>query len=544
MEQPRSEAIEEAKNYTGQFIDSIEYLTPEECAALGYVCAHDFKAFIAACLFDYFGYPFSPCHDFIADLINNQLGSNLRYVVAAPRGLGKSSLLTEASTAWLCLRKEYVQFRNLKDPRNKNYILIISDTIDQAVERLSTIKSHLDSNEIVAKLFPRSAGEGYIWKSDYIITKSGVAVRALGTGSKIRGRRYGTSRPDLLLGDDLENLEQVNSESMRAYLREWFTRDLLKAIDKERADIIVVGTVISKKALLYALLNDPEFAGWDGVVFKAITKWPKRMDLWDRFGEIIRDRQNPNHRQDAIEFYLAHKEEMDEGAEVLWPERWPLLDLMMEYYLEGKRSFMLERQNEVLEETERVFNVDDYYLYSEEELEEIPQARLHYYMYVDPATGKKKGSTRKKSTDMFACVVIAKDIKNNIYYVVDYFADIVPTSKQFTIIKHFIKTYPIFRFFVESNTSQFYYYQNLRDWLQRQGIHRPIPRQDINKVSKEVRIESLVPHLENWTLRIRQDHTQLLRDLSEYPAVEYDDLLDCLSSCFFKAYRTFKITYV
>ena len=520
--------------------DVLHSLTPQEKSTLGYVCAHDFRAFIATCLFEQFTYPFCPFHDFVADLVQKNLCGGLRYVVAAPRGWGKSSILTEAATLWLMLRREYVSFSSPKDPRDKRYILIVSDTTDQAMERLSAIKFQLEANDIIRELFPRASQPGLVWKSDVIANNFGVMVRALGTGSKIRGRRFGASRPDLVFCDDIENLEQVNSESIRTFLYEWFTRDLLKAVDRERGDVVVVGTVLSRKALLYRLLNDPEFAAWDGRVFKAILRWPERMDLWDQFGEILKDRTNPSHREQALEFYNTHREEMDRGAEVLWPQRFSIIDMMTIYYLEGKRSFLFEYQNEIQEDVEKIFDLNAYQYYTEEELENIPTNRLLFYMYVDPATGKRKGVSRKKSTDMFACVVIAKDILTNVYYVVDYYADIIPPQRQFQVIKKFLEKYPIYRFYVEANTSQYFYYQSLRDWLFQQQIYRPFPRQDINKEAKERRIESLAPYLENWTLRLNPRHRQLLMDLENYPAIEYDDLLDCLSSCFFKAYRSFR----
>jgi len=514
----------------------VSSLSDNERKLLGYACSLDFKAFIAVCLRDQLNYPFSPFHDFICDLITHKLGSRMRYVVAAPRGFGKSSIITEAAALWLICRREYISLSD-RDPRNKNYIIVISDTIDQAVEHLANVKELLVNNDTIRMLFPNASGEGRVWKSDMIVSRSGVVVRSLGTTSKIRGRRFGFARPDLVLADDIENLEMVQSESMRNYLYEWFTRDVLKAVDPERSDVIVVGTIISKNALLYKLFHSEEFAGWDGRKFKAIISWPKRMDLWDAFGEIIKDRRDPNRFQKAMEFYEAHKEEMDEGAEILWPQRFTLVDHMTEFYLEGKKTFMLERQNEVVEDVDRVFEIDKYYYYQDEELEEIPKSRLLFYMYVDPATGKKKGRSRKQSTDMFACVVIAKDIGTNVYYLIDYYADIISPNRQFAVIKKFINTYPIYRFFVESNTSQFYYYESLRDWLLRSGIHRPIPRPHVNKENKERRIEALAPYLENWTLRLSPNHRQMIRDLEDYPAVEYDDLLDCLSSCFFNAYK-------
>ena len=525
----------------GKIADIIDSLSPSERQALGYVCALDFRAFISACLIDQFGFPFSPCHDYIADLIQNNIGTKMRHVVAAPRGFGKSSLISEAAPLWLVCRKEYLNLPD-KDPRNKHYIIITSDVTDQAIERLSNIKLQLESNDAIRALFPKSSGIGPVWKGDYIITNSQVAIRSLGTGSKIRGRRFGIWRPDLAIQDDIENIEQINSESMRNLLYEWFTRDLMKAIDPERGDALVVGTLISKNSLLYKLLYDAEFSAWKGKIFKAIVKWPKNMELWDTFGEILKDKQDDgSHLEKAKDFYLSNKEAMDDEAEVLWPDRFSLLDLMIEYYTEGKRSFLLERQNEIKEEYEKVFNLEDYYYYTDEEFESINKSNLIYYMYVDPATGKRKGRSRRTSTDMFAVCVLAKDITKNIYYIVDYFADIIPTNKQFKIIKKFLDMYPVLRLYIEANTSQYYYYESLRDWLIKEKVFRPVPKPDINKDSKERRIESLTTYLENWTLRLKYDHKELIRLLADFPSVEYDDLLDCVASCFLKAYKSFKL---
>lgn len=68
-------------------------------------------------------------------------------------------------------------------------------------------------------------------KASVILLSNGCKIEALGAGKKIRGRRHKQWRPDLILCDDLENDENVNTPEQRRKLRNWFYKAVSKAGD-------------------------------------------------------------------------------------------------------------------------------------------------------------------------------------------------------------------------------------------------------------------------------------------------------------------------
>ena len=52
---------------------------------------------------------------------------------------------------------------------------------------------------------------GKVWNTSVIVLSNNVKIEAIGSGKKIRGRRHRNFRPDLIVLDDIENDENVNT---------------------------------------------------------------------------------------------------------------------------------------------------------------------------------------------------------------------------------------------------------------------------------------------------------------------------------------------
>ena len=104
------------------------------------------------------------------------------------------------------------------------YILLLSDTQSQARLLLEAIKRELEDNPVLAATYPAAVGQGSPWGQDRIRLANGVAIEALGTGAKIRGRRNRADRPSLIVVDDPENDGHVTSTVQRERSWSWFNR--------------------------------------------------------------------------------------------------------------------------------------------------------------------------------------------------------------------------------------------------------------------------------------------------------------------------------
>jgi len=120
--------------------------------------------------------------------------------IAAPRSFAKSTVVTHAYTLACILFRE------------RSFVVICSDTETQAVMFLGDIKRELETNEDLINLFglkKDSLGKLKYLKdteSDIIVPfKDGGSFRIVAKGSeqKIRGLKWGSKRPDLIICDDL-----------------------------------------------------------------------------------------------------------------------------------------------------------------------------------------------------------------------------------------------------------------------------------------------------------------------------------------------------
>ena len=130
---------------------------------------------------------------------------------------------------------------------------------------LNDLKTELEENAALREDFGELKGR--VWKASVILLSNGVKIEALGAGKKIRGRRHKQWRPDLILCDDLENDENVNTPEQRKKLRDWFYKAVSKAGDTY-TDIVYIGTLLHYDALLANVAKNPEYvtARYKGVI--------------------------------------------------------------------------------------------------------------------------------------------------------------------------------------------------------------------------------------------------------------------------------------
>lgn len=178
-----------------------------------------------------------------AKVISRLKGS--RQVVAAPRGHAKSTNFTFKDSLHAIL---YAY---------KHYILILSDSSEQAEGFLDDIKTELEDNANIIMDFGSLKGDK-AWRTGVILTKTDIKAEAIGSGKKVRGRRHRNWRPDLIVLDDIENDENVNTPEQRRKLKNWFDKAVSKAGDTY-TDIMYIGTILHYDSLLNNVLQNPRY---------------------------------------------------------------------------------------------------------------------------------------------------------------------------------------------------------------------------------------------------------------------------------------------
>lgn len=163
--------------------------------------------------------------------------------IAAPRGHAKSTAITHSFVVASILF------------RTRSFILVVSDTESQAVFFVEDIKKEFLDNEDLIKLFGVK-GLAKDSQSDVIIEfEDGHQARimAKGSGQSLRGCKWDHRRPDLVVGDDLENDEIVMNNERRDKFRHWFTGALVPILAKH-GQMRLVGTILHADAQLERLM--------------------------------------------------------------------------------------------------------------------------------------------------------------------------------------------------------------------------------------------------------------------------------------------------
>ncbi|HLG29290.1 MAG TPA: hypothetical protein VI387_03695, partial [Candidatus Brocadiales bacterium] len=149
-----------------------------------------------------------------------------RFVCAAPRGHGKSVLVSLIYPLW-CI------YTN-----RKKFIVIISSSSNIAEGFLGSIIRELENNDLLRQDFGDLVGTEK-WTDREILTapppslpheggrdRVGVRVCAKGANSTLRGMRSFEARPDLIICDDLEDEDVVNTQEQREKLESWFNKSV------------------------------------------------------------------------------------------------------------------------------------------------------------------------------------------------------------------------------------------------------------------------------------------------------------------------------
>jgi hypothetical protein len=264
-------------------------------------------------------------------------------------------------------------------------------------------------------------------------------------------------------------------------------------------------------------------------------------------------------------YYRQHQAEMDEGGISNWPEVYPVRSLMYEYYTEGRKSFLTEKQNQTIEADSRHFQVERYKYIDEDMYKQYMEMNPILYMYIDPSGGASASSKKLlniRGPDKFCATIIAK-LNPKLYMLVAQTAKQCRQSTQFEEIAKLLQKYPVFRMTTEDNAGQVHYTEGLKkflterysdeDWVETAeelggATHLILPRGVTNTVQKEERISMLEPYLDNFTILLREDMQKHFRglnnELEDWPNSEFDDCLDSLSGAFFSAFRTFQLNYL
>ena len=368
-------------------------------------------------------------------------------------------------------------------------------TLVNAKMYIAAIKDQIDNNEVL-KLIAKNDKGVYVlepdknaaggWTEDRILlkhrTKLGMKEPSLFV-SAVDNNRTGM-HPDVIIMDDLVSENTVTTKEQRNKTKTHY-RFSLSLLERNGLQV-VIGTRYHMDDLYDELLKNK---GFNCIVRPAIlpngkcyfpTKYPIEV-----LAELKRD----------------------QGADIY------------------NSQYMLDPTNE----DDATFKVGNLNYYEDGEFEEdIKAGRIKFqqvYIITDLAI------TQNKRSDFTVVMIIGVTADKKIY-VVDYSHDKFTPSQTVTeIFKQYEKARKygyVHGVYIETVAFQKVMLYLLKDEAKRRGISIPLKELKANK-DKTLRINGLVPLVDNGDVYISGRHTELRDEMREFPFGRHDDIIDTLA---------------
>jgi predicted phage terminase large subunit-like protein len=328
-----------------------------------------------------------PCHREWWELFCSE---HKQIAIAAPRRHAKTTAVTQTCTLAAVLFRE------------REYVLVVSDTISQAIQFLGDIKKELLENDQLRALFKI---KGFVKETedDFIcMCEDGHTFRvsAKGAEQKIRGLKWNNKRPDLIICDDLENDEIVMNKERRAKFKRWFYAALVPCLSY-KGKIMYVGTILHNDSLLESLM-------------------PKRYEKYTVIEALKTYSTRPKPGWKAVK-YRAHTTDFND---ILWNEQYDrewFIQKRQEYVDQGLPDvYSQEFLNIPLDETLAYFRRADFRDITEEDrlvfAKNDWKKHFNFYVATDLAVSEKEVA------DWSVFVTVGAD-ENGIIYVLDVIRD-------------------------------------------------------------------------------------------------------------------------
>jgi len=373
-----------------------------------------FRFFCEAYFPDVFYFAWSPDHLHVIEKIEKAVKTGGLFAMAMPRGSGKT-VLCQTAVLWSALTGA------------SPFVCLIAASAERAAHLLENIKVWLETNPMLGEDFPevtypirwldritnRQKGQKHKgestrieWASDKIVLPtivgskaSGVVISSSGMkGSDIRGQNHARPdgkvvRPQLVFVDDPQTTESAWSPSQSQRRESILAGDVLgMAGPGKKIAGLMACTVIRPGDMADNILDREQHPEWQGERTKLVYAFPSNEKLWGKYSELRADSlRNDGDGAEATQFYREHRETMDAGAVVAWPERFNEDELSaiqhaMNLRFRDESAFFAEYQNEpiIQAEGEEMLTADEIAAKTNGyQRGDVPMGCGHLTMFVD-----------------------------------------------------------------------------------------------------------------------------------------------------------------
>jgi hypothetical protein len=411
-----------------------------------------------------------------------------RKLVLEPRGTFKSSIVTISYPLW-----RVVQNPNLR-------VLIDSEDFSKSKAFSRAIKDHVVGNAEFRRLFGAldAKKNSTTWtQAEWNVSTRTSATKETTFSCAGVDITKVSMHYDLIICDDLVSDRNVTT---------------LAQMEK----------VIQHYKLLLSLLEP------DGELIFIGTRW----DDGDLYGHLIETDERRERRGRRPVFRKLIRAAYDEEGTLLFPERLTKAFLDAQKRAQGSAIFSAQYLNDPVGGGEAPFK-KEWIKY----FDELPQTNFSGSIIVDPALGKNTSKSKKR--DQTAMAVVLVDPFKNWYVVKVERGNWNPTAlirRLASLRKWVVETFDIQpRVAIEGFAFQQVLEYYAKDLMQRNILERfPFYQLESDtSVSKEARIQGIIPLMEDGKIFLSRDKTEGLRvlvhEMLRFPRGRTDDCLDALA---------------
>ena len=395
-----------------------------------------------------------------------------------------SHIITHNSTFVL---RAFPLYRLTYPTKKANYIVFIMANQTKASKQLKEIADTYVSNEFLSLNLVKVKQQSDKAFECIVTDENGEEVRvrmeAYGKGSSIRGLLWGDKRPDIIIIDDPQDVEDSLSDTIQTNDYDWFLSDAYFL--GKRTRIFMIGNNLGEKCLIEQVINN----------------------------------------KDLLKFNALRIPVMNENGESNWAERFPVEEILEEkeaWRALGKLDIWEREKMCIAISPERQTFKKEYFMYyapTELKLEDCS-----IYTTVDLAI------SQKESADYTVVCTVAVNSDNK-WFILDIDFDRYDPSQTIDAIFRAVQKYKPLYVGVEKVA----YQASVKHYLEKEMPKRNIwfTVKDLEASSrKELRIATLQPRFKSgsvWFPMGAKFLTELESELQSFPKGLHDDLVDALA---------------
>ena len=438
-----------------------------------------------------------------------------------PRGIGKSTIINSLVATWGSVYKTSI------------FTVVVGKTDALMSEFIEEVKHNLSDNYLVecfGQFVPTT--KDYANNSSEVELLNGTKVQGITWGSTLRGIKYKSHRPSIIITDDVLKEDDIRSENMLQRSIGKFYNEILPAGAEARVikgkkngmstKFIVIGTPLSQKDLINYIRNDASFKLLHKSVFEFDVDKVLYSEKWQEYRNILMNTNDENRINTARNYYLQNEEDMH--IETIWQNYDPLK--MANKFFTERLAFMQEYMCDCQKVSEKWISY----------MAKMDEKEIEDHVFEKTILSIDTASSSKAKSDYFAFTILSK--YNGFLFVREGLLKKYDAKTEFDMYINFtielIRKYDIDAFVVERNV-----FKDLDTIAIKKALEddSDLKRKRVQSISifnnkkKDDRIATIADKINSGTIIFNEDNKDYNDQVFDFCGQNYslhDDAIDSL----------------